>query len=166
MSTQSNQNPATRAEQFAASYGVGSEYTSDGRSIRSGSEWNGDVSDLDMNQGALIGPAIVVGFYFDWDHYEPPSADFVDALTSRPESIHHHGHNGTPATTFTTPEGGKSCVTKEYIDKAEAMFGIDLEKNPWFVSLHPTENFPVKIEDPDPESDVFLLIAPRIMADD
>jgi hypothetical protein len=166
----STQNPTQRrdfrAEQFATNYGVGCDYTSDGRSILTCNDWDGDVSDLDMEQGALIGPGVVVGFYFDWDHYDPPSADFVDALTAAPESIYHHGHNGTPATTFEAPEGGKSCVTKKYVDKAEAMFGVDFTKNPWLVSLHPTENFPVKIDDPDPDSDVFLLIAPRVMTDD
>ena len=77
-----------------------------------------------------------------------------------------HGHCGTPAITFSSPEEGSATFTKEYVDEAADMFGIDLSKNLWLIGMHPTQNYPIRFDDPDPDSDMFLIIAPRIRSDE
>lgn len=151
---------------FAQQFGAGYKYTSGLSAISPNIDRTVKPRDLDLTKGAIIGPAVINALYFDPDT-EEPAHDVPEQLTETPERLSYHGHSGTPAATFTSPQGGGSTITSEYVDKAANLFGIaDLRENLELVRIHPTDNYPVRIAHPDPDRDEFMLIAPRIRSDE
>lgn len=150
---------------FTTEYGVAMDYTDSNRgSILPKKDWNGSVDVLDMNQGGIVNPANTVALYWDYEKYGAPYANLPNDIIEPVVTIEETEHMDVPAFRLKTEDGAsEALMTQQYIEQAGEVFGIDVVENPERIRLHPDkDNYPAVIPDPIPESETFVVVAPRM----
>jgi hypothetical protein len=153
-----------QAVRFASEYGVQTELTDSTISLLPVSDWSGTVDELDMSQGALVDPANTAGLYWDYEQYGAPYGEFPNDCTESVTGVEETDHDGVPSF-YLTSEGRDNDVLmgRDLLLKVNEVFNIDVVENHSRMNLLPdTYSSPVKISDPIPTSETFVLVAPRI----
>lgn len=152
-------------KEFGRLFGVSSEYMGRGSILPANDPTEKKLDNILGDQGAILNPGLTVGFYFDWDRYDPPAYSLKDDIDQTPDWVTSFDHNnGEPMVRFSHEDGAETTIRQEYLDLAGDFYGLDLLADQDHVEMFPSDVFPIKVT--DPEGDTFIFIAPWMMPED
>lgn len=118
-------------------------------------------SDVNWSNGYLQEPKNVARFVFEDEKSSEEQFPFTERLTAKPTGATSGKTNGVSVYRYENESGDTSAIVQEFVEKVGQLFGYDPSDDLSHVRVNPNEG-PNPVLFRDPESEMFVAIAPRV----